>query len=107
MAKEKIAIPRVRFTFIETERFRLTSVDELPFDTQMYSNSLKRGGMKTIGAILDNWDNIGGAAKDYAEKHNTKASMGMSRIKHIRAAVFAYLCEQGLVNLKQEVEVEY
>lgn len=103
----KNTIPRVKFKFKETEALRNTPVDELVFASNMYVNSLKRGGMNTLGDVLDNWNDISGAAAKYGHAKGLNPSLGASKVQHIKASVFSYMVREGYIDLAQKTEVLY
>ena len=88
MTKEEIKNfedKKVRFVFDETEELRRMDIGYLGLK-EGYEKILYRFEIRTLGDLIDNWERL-------PRLHN----MGVVKVRHIRAAFFAYLMEIGAI----------
>lgn len=83
--KELFKNRRVHFVYTETNELRKMDILKLSLK-EGYIKALRANGLHTVGAILDNWDNL-----------MKLGNMGVTKVKNVKAAVFAQICEMGLL----------
>lgn len=74
---------KVHITYMETEELRNLSIENLEIPDSCM-NVLNRIEARTIGDVLDNWNNL-----------EQLPGCGVVKLRHIRAATFALMCEMG------------
>ena len=76
---------KLNFVFTETEELRNYDISTLDMK-EGYNKALRACGMHTVGAVIDNWDNL-----------DKLPNMGVTKVKNVRAAIFALICEMNLL----------
>ena len=76
----------IRCTYTETDELRDFKVMDLEGLPEVAINALYKIGCFTVGEVLDNWSKI-----------PSIKGIGKVRVRHIKAAVFAQICEMGLL----------
>ena len=84
---------RVRFIFEDTEEVRDQDIEVLLLKDG-YEKALHRNEIFKIGDLINKWDKL-----------NRLNGIGEIKVRHIRAALFAYLMEIGAIKETKLVEV--
>ena len=83
----------IRCNYVETEKLRNFKVSELGLPEKA-AMVLYRIEAFTVGDVLDKWDEL-------AEL----PGCGATKLKHIKAAVFAQICELGLLRDSEVITI--
>lgn len=79
-------IRKVHCNYEETEELRKIYVRDLENIPDLAVKAVENNKMFTVGDVLDRWEELG-----------TVKGMGAVRIRHVKAAIFAQICEMGLL----------
>ena len=86
-------VRKVQFIFTETDELRKIYVRDLEGIPDLAVKAMESNKMFTVGDVLDRWTELG----------NVKG-IGVVRVRHVRAAIFAQICEMGLLKNADLVE---
>ena len=79
-------IRKVHCNYEETEELRKIYVRDLENIPDLAVKAVENNKMFTVGDVLDRWEEL-----------STVKGMGSVRIRHVKAAIFAQICEMGLL----------
>ena len=79
-------IRKVHCNYEETEELRKIYVRDLENIPDLAVKAVENNKMFTVGDVLDRWEELA-----------TVKGMGAVRIRHVKAAIFAQICEMGLL----------
>lgn len=77
---------KVRCTYEETDELRNTYVKDLEGLPEIAVKAMEKNKMFTVGDVLDRWNSF-----------DKIKGIGAVRIRHVKAAIFAQICEMGLL----------
>jgi DNA integrity scanning protein DisA with diadenylate cyclase activity len=86
-------VRKVHCNYEETDELRKIYVRDLTGIPDLAISAVEKNKMFTVGDILDHW-------KELSEVKG----IGAVRIRHIKAAIFAQICEMGLLRKCELVE---
>lgn len=86
-------VKKVQFIFTETDELRKIYVRDLEGIPDLAVKAMEKNKMFTIGDVLDRWTELGEVK-----------GIGIVRVRHVRAAIFAQICEMGLLKNADLVE---
>ena len=76
----------VHCNYVETEELRAIRVEDLEGIPDLSVKAMLKNRMYTVGDVLDKWDKLSGIY-----------GIGVVRLRHVKAAIFATICEMGLL----------
>ena len=86
-------VRKVHCTYTETDELRKIYVRDLEGIPDLAVKAMEKNKIFTIGDVLDRWTELGEVK-----------GIGVVRIRHVKAAVFAMICEMGLLKKADLVE---
>ena len=86
-------VRRVHCNYEETDELRSMCIRDLENIPDIAVKAMENNKMFTVGDVLDNWNSF----------TNIKG-IGAVRIRHVKAAIFATICEMGLLRKCELVE---
>ena len=88
-------VRKVHCTYTETDELRKIYVRDLEGIPDLAVKAMEKNKIFTIGDVLDHWTEL-----------SQVKGIGVVRIRHVKAAVFAQICEMGLLK-KADLEEHY
>lgn len=86
-------VRKVHCTYTETDELRKIYVKDLENIPDLAVKAMEKNKIFTVGDVLDRWTELGEVK-----------GIGVVRIRHVKAAVFATICEMGLLKKADLVE---
>ena len=86
-------VRKVHCTYTETDELRRIYVKDLEGIPDLAVRAMEKNKIFTVGDVLDHWAELGKVK-----------GIGVVRIRHVKAAVFAQICEMGLLKKADLVE---
>ena len=86
-------IRKVHCTYTETDELRKIYVKDLEGIPDIAVKAMESNKIFTVGDVLDRWNSFGDIK-----------GIGAVRIRHVKAAIFAQICEMGLLKKADLVE---
>lgn len=86
-------VRKVQCTYTETDELRSIYVKDLEGIPDIAVKAMESNKMFTVGDVLDRWTELGKVK-----------GVGVVRIRHVKAAIFAQICEMGLLKKADLVE---
>lgn len=86
-------VRKVHCTFTETDELRSIYIKDLDSIPDLAVTAMEKNKMFTVGDVLDHWTEL-----------SKVKGIGVVRIRHIKAAIFATICEMGLLKKAELVE---
>ena len=79
-------VRKVHCNYVETDELRSMYIKDLEGLPEISVKAMEKNKMFTIGDVLDKWDTF-----------SKIKGIGVVRIRHVKAAIFAQICEMGLL----------
>lgn len=79
-------VRKVHCNYVETDELRNIFIKDLEGLPEISVKAMEKNKMFTIGDVLDKW-----------ETFSKIKGIGVVRIRHVKAAIFAQICEMGLL----------
>ena len=79
-------VRKVHCNYVETDELRNIFIKDLEGLPEISVKAMEKNKMFTIGDVLDKWDTF-----------SKIKGIGIVRIRHVKAAIFAQICEMGLL----------
>ena len=86
-------VRKVHCTYNETDELRSIYVRDLEGIPDLAVKAMEKNKIFTVGEVLDHWKQI-----------SEVKGIGAVRIRHIKAAIFAQICEMNLLKKAELVE---
>ena len=86
-------VRKVHCTYTETDELRGIYVRNLERIPDLVVTAMEKNKIFTVGDVIDNWTELGKVK-----------GFGSVRVRHIKAAIFATICDMGLLRKAELVE---